>query len=306
VIALTKLRTLDLAHAPSPGRPSYISAASGLVCLGSHHYVIADDEHHLAVFRAGHPAPGKLVELVAGELPAAHKARKKEKPDFEALTRLPPFGPYPHGALLAAGSGSKPNRRRGALIGVGEDGTLHGAPRIVDLSCLMTPLEAEFGKINIEGLAAGDELRVLQRGNKGHKRNAMIRFSLGAFLDAMAAGGGDPLVPLGHRDYDLGDVAGVPLTFTDAARLPNGELVFSAVAEDTADSFEDGRCGGAAVGLIAADGDLRWIDCTAEPHKIEGIDAQIEAGRLRLLMVTDADNIEIPASLFAAEVSVAR
>jgi len=95
------LRTLDLAAAAAPGRPAYISAASGLICVKSFIYVIADDEHHLAVFRKDSTAPGSLFRLVDGDLPLGAKDRKKKKPDFEALALLPPFESYPHGALLA-------------------------------------------------------------------------------------------------------------------------------------------------------------------------------------------------------------
>lgn len=304
MIALQKLRTLDLDTPAAPGRPPYLAAASGLVRYQSSLYVVADDEHHLGVFRSGETVPGTLLRLFEGDLPGEHKARKKAKPDFESLTLLPPFADYPYGALLAGGSGSKPNRRKGALLAVGADGATYGEVRVVDLGCLMAPLEAEFGKLNIEGMVtAGDELRVLQRGNKGHKRNAVVRFSLATFLDALTAGDAAPLRPLGLRDYDLGEVDGVPLTFTDAADLADGAMVFSAVAEDTDDAYEDGLCGGAAVGVIGADGELAWIACTADAHKIEGIDAREDGDMLHLLLVTDADNIDIPAALFAAEVS---
>ena len=40
MIALAKIRELDISSATSGDRPSYISAASGLVCVGSTFYVI--------------------------------------------------------------------------------------------------------------------------------------------------------------------------------------------------------------------------------------------------------------------------
>ena len=73
-------------------------------------YVIADDEHHLGVFSTGdHRKAGRLLRLRRGTLPLDTSARKRRKPDFEALVALPPFGAYPNGALFALGSGSKPN-----------------------------------------------------------------------------------------------------------------------------------------------------------------------------------------------------
>lgn len=279
-----------------------MSAASGLVRHGSFLYVVADDEHHLGVFNSESRAPGTLLRLIEGDLPDDHKARKKQKPDFESLTRLPPFADFMHGALLASGSGSKLNRWKGALLGLDAPGAVNAAPRLVDLNCFMAPLTAEFGKLNIEGMVvAGEELHVLQRGNKGQKRNAVVRFSLAAFQSAILAPEPTALPVLGLRDYELGDANGVPLTFTDAAGLPNGGMVFSCVAEDTEDAYEDGACGAAAIGMIDAEGALVWIQRTTEAHKIEGIDARLEGSILRLLLVTDADNVAIPAGLFAAE-----
>ncbi len=302
---LTRLRTLDLDTPTAPGRPPYISAASGLVRHGGYLYIVADDENHMAVFRHNDTAPGHVVRLFDGDLPNEHKARKKQKPDFEALVRLPPFGPYAHGALLACGSGSKTNRRRGALIGLAADGSLAEAPHGVDMTFLMTPLEAEFGKLNIEGvIVANDELRVFQRGNKGLKRNAMIRFTLADVLASLIGGDGRTVTPISHRGVDLGDVAGIPLTFTDAAGLPNGDMAFSAVAEDTDNSYTDGACGGAAIGVLDADGELRWMTHITEAHKVEGIDARIIDGGLHLLLVTDADDISIPAGLFSTAVNL--
>jgi hypothetical protein len=299
LITLRKLRDLDLAAPASPGRPAYLSAASGLVRRGKALYVIADDEHHLGVFGADDLRPGTLLELIGGDLPNEHEARKKAKPDFESLTLLPAFAGFPEGALLACGSGSKPNRRNGVLVGLA--GAIFSAPRAVDLSFLMTPLAAEFGKVNIEGMVvAGNELRVLQRGNKGHRRNAVVRFSLAEVLDALA-GGGQALAPLAVTDYDLGSIDGIPLTFTDAANLPSGAMVFSAVAEDTDDAYADGRCAGTAIGQIGADGALKWVEPVSEVCKVEGVALRGSDGD-ELLLVTDADDMAIPAKLFAAKI----
>src|ERR1044072_5392942 len=124
MIALTKLRDLDLAAGPAAGRPAHLSAASGLACINSFIYVVADDELHLGVFRNGHREPGHLIRLFDGELPDAKADRKRQKPDLEALTLLPACEGHPHGLLLALGSGSTPNRRRGALLGLDAQGAV--------------------------------------------------------------------------------------------------------------------------------------------------------------------------------------
>ena len=144
-----ELRTLGLAVPSAPGRPTYISAASGLVRIASWLYVVADDEHHLGVFREGSLSPGSLFRLMEGDLPPDKEDRKKHKPDFEALVRLPPFGDCTHGALLAVGSGSRDNRRQGVLVRLTDAGALRGAPNPVDLSFILRPHEEVFAAVNI-------------------------------------------------------------------------------------------------------------------------------------------------------------
>ena len=301
MIALTKIRDLNLSEAAMAGRPLHLSAASGLVCLHSFIYVVSDDELHLGVFDRADRKPGHLIRLFDGALADSKSDRKKQKPDLEALTLLPAYGKYHHGALLALGSGSKRNRRIGALLGLDAHGAVHSAPRVVDLSPLLAPLEEEFAALNIEGaVVSGDELRLLQRGNKRHTENAVIRYKLSALLDAWSAGRTGAIKPSAINPFDLGQIEGIPLCFTDAAALPNGDMVFTAVAEDTDDPYNDGLCVGAAIGVAGNDGTmrcLRWLD---RPYKVEGVDARVDCDVIRLLLVTDADDADIPASLFSA------
>ena len=306
MITLTKLRDLNLSAAPTAGRPLHLSAASGLACINSFIYVVADDELHLGVFGAVGREPGHLMRLFDGELPDTKKARKKQKPDLEALALLPAFGDYPHGALLALGSGSRRNRQMGALIGLDPQGAVRGSPRPLDLSPLLAPLDDAFPALNIEGaIVSGDELRLLQRGNKQHAENAVIRFRLPILLDALLAGSAGAITPVAIDRYDLGQVEGVPLCFTDAAALPDGSMVFTAVAENTDDAYDDGACGSAAVGVTDCAGRLLHIQPLALPHKVEGVDARQEGDVIRLLLVTDADDADIPAGLFSATIGPA-
>jgi hypothetical protein len=302
MIALTKIRDLSLSEATA-GRHLHLSAASGLVCLKSFIYVVADDELHLGVFAEASGDRGHLIRLFDGELPDAKSARKKQKPDLEALTLLPAYGEHRHGALLALGSGSKRNRRMGALLGLDAQGAVYGAPRAVDLSPLLVPLEDEFAGLNIEGaVVSGDELRLFQRGNKRHTGNSVIRFKLSPVLAALNSGRTGAIKPSAINSFDLGHIDGVPLCFTDAAALPNGDMVFTAIAEDTDDSYADGACVGAAIGIVSNDGTLRRLLHLDRPHKVEGIDARVDGDVIKLLLVTDADDADVPASLLSATI----
>src|SRR5262245_1648929 len=300
-ITLTKVRQLDIS-ATTPGRPLHLSAASGLACINSFIYVVADDELHLAVFRANSSEPGHLVRLFEGELPACKVDRKKQKADFEALTLLPSYEGFPHGALLAFGSGSRPNRRLGALLGLDAQGAVRGSPQVVDCSTIFASLEEEFPALNIEGaVVSGAELRLFQRGNQRHSKNAIIRFELSEFLDALSSKQTAAITPLFINTFDLGHVEGIPLCFTDAAALPDGTMVFTAVAENTDDNYKDGACAGAAVGIV--DKELLCLYRLEQPYKVEGVNAWVEGDVIRLLMVTDADDFEIPAALFSATIT---
>ena len=303
MIAVTKIRELDLAEALEPGRPLHLSAASGLVCIKSFIYVVADDELHLGVFRNESGRPGHLVRLFDGALPDTKPDRKKQKPDLEALTLLPAYGDHPHGALLALGSGSKSNRRMGALLGLDAQGAVHGPPRAVDLSPILAPLDDIFPKLNIEGaIISNGELRLFQRGNKRHRDNAIIRYPLSALLDVLGTGRTGAIKPTAIHWLDLGEIGGVPFSFTDAAALPDGSMVFTAVAEDTDNAYDDGACTAAVVGRASGDGRLAWMHRLDRPHKIEGVDARMDGDAIRLLLVTDADDAEVAAGLFSAAI----
>jgi hypothetical protein len=296
-IALRRLRSLDLARAPSPGRPKHLSAASALVLTGNAFHVVADDELHLGVFPVDGTVPGRLLRLFPGKLAAQRGARKRQKPDGESLVRLPAFGEYPHGALLALGSGSRPNRCRGALLRLDADGAVSGAAKAVDLDALYS--RTGFEKLNIEGAyVAGSELVLLQRGGRSSP-NARLRYPLAPILAGLASKALPDLRPAAIDRFDLGAIQAVPLGFTDAAPLPKGRMLFTAVAEDTRDSYHDGPCGAAALGIAAADGRIEFLGLLRPAWKVEGVAAWVSGGVIHLRLVTDADDPAQPALLLA-------
>jgi hypothetical protein len=300
--SLKLVRTLDLATGTSPGRPTWLSAASGLVRTADEFCVVADDELHLGRFPHAPQRPGRLLRLFPGDLPGKPRPRKKRKPDLEVLLRLPGCIGLPHGALLALGSGSGVQRRRGALLALGARGLVAGKSRSIDAAPLFTLLSRSFADLNLEGgWVADGRLHLLQRGNKGSSRNAMLQWDLRQILRGLSRDRVLPDVdPFEVREFDLGDVRGVPLCFTDASPLPLGGWLFSAVAENTGNSFADGPCLGSAIGRVDARGRLRWIRTLSGQWKVEGIDVQ-PGTRLRAWLVTDADDPRVPASLLQAQ-----
>jgi hypothetical protein len=300
---LEKIRNLDLAKPSAPGRPWHLSAASGLVRVGQFIYVVADDELHLGVFRCGSEEPGNLLRLFDGQLPDEKAARKKPKPDLEALVLLPASDSFPHRVLFAVGSGSTPNRRCGAVIALDATGAAIIPPHVVDLSPLLVPLGSLFPALNIEGaVVSGDEFLLIQRGNAKGGSNAIIRYPMSAVLKLLDSRQHAPVEPSSFERFDLGHVEGVPLTFTDASALPDGRIVFTAVSEDTDNTYDDGACKGAVIGMLQRHGSpawrLAWVHLLDQPHKIEGVDARLNNNVIELLLVTDADDSTVAATLF--------
>ena len=288
--------------AEHPRGQGHLSAASGLVRVGLWCHVIADDEHHLGMFGPDDAVPVSLLRLFDGGLPADPKRRKKLKPDLEALLCLPATADWPHGALLALGSGSRPNRRRGVVVPLANGGVPGGAPQELDLSILYAPLARAFGKVNIEGgFFGGGECRLLQRGNDAGGIHAMVAYDADALAAWVARPSSRPPRPRSIVRYALGAVDGIPLGFTDGAELPGGAWMFSAVAESTDESYVDGACVASVIGFVGADGVLGRMHRLDGAPKVEGLNGGVGEGRLHLMAVTDADDPDRPSQLLCGE-----
>ena len=291
------LRALHLDPADHPLGQAHLSAASALVRVDERLYVVADDELHLGVFSLTDERPGRLIRLFDGELPAPKVERKASKPDLEALALLPALPGHAQGALLALGSGSKTNRQRAVLLGL-EEGAL---PRQIDLALLYQPLHEHFSDLNIEGgFLLGKEFVLLQRGNQGQAANAAVRYRWTELRDWLLGEGPLPTPPT-IQPVELGELGGVALGFTDGAALADGRWLFSAAAENTADSYNDGACLGAVIGLVERDGRVRRLAELDGRWKVEGIAL---AGDGSLLLVTDADDPLVAASLLELRLSL--
>lgn len=299
-LKVERRRTLLTVEPPQAGRRSHASAASGIVFTPKALYVVADDEQKLAIFPVADDAPGRWSSVLEGDLPLDPKARKAAKADFELLLALPAMPSAPHGALLALGSGSTKDRRTGALLPFDAAGELTGA-RLVDLNPLYRALDPEFGALNIEGAAlSGPSLLLLQRGNDKTGQNAIVQLDLGRIVQSLETE--RALEPHALRfvtRLTLPKLEGVPLTFTDAAPLPGSGLLFSAVAEDTDNPYDDGACKGSVIGALDAEGTVRKIWTVPGAEKVEGV----ALGEDKLWLVTDADDPEKPAQLLIASLT---
>jgi hypothetical protein len=315
-LALTLLRELTLTSPPQEGRAHHISAASGLVLSGDHFYVVADDENHIGAFSKSDPrANGQIIRVLEGDLPDSKKKRKAVKADFEALVALPAFGNFNSGALLALGSGSRENRTLGVLLPLDQQANVSNKlkPVTVDFTGLFDVLKTEFGEVNIEGaFIDGEYLALLQRGNTGSGRNARVRLELKAFLENIVRDDSwifksetdlvfNDAPSITVKDFQLGNIVNIPFGFTDGATLPDGGFVFAAAAEDTDDSYADGECAGAAVGIVDAQGSVTKIWQLDRAIKPEGIAINVSEQGLNIWLVTDPDDAKVAAQMYRLE-----
>ncbi|MBC7994126.1 MAG: hypothetical protein H7Z15_12900 [Rhizobacter sp.] len=293
-LAAEPLRSLTVNAAEHPRGQPHFSAASGLVCAHGRAYVVSDDEHHLAVFRDLH-SPGVLHRILPGDLPQSKKARKQLKPDLEALLLLSDGN---HSALVAFGSGSRPNRDTGIVIPLGARGEPSSRVQRFDLKPLYEPLRAALGEINIEGaMLLGGSLVLLHRGISGESVNAAVHYRLSE-LRAVIQGKRHTVAPRAIKPYRFGAIDGVDLGFTDGAALPGGRWLFCAAAENTADSYADGPCRGSALGVVDADGEVVALHRLADTAlKVEGIAARAHAAGIDICLVTDADDPRLSSQL---------
>ena len=306
-LELRKLRDLDVRRPDDDSRGPYVYAASAVVRRGDFTYVIGDDELDLAVFELSAGRPGEFRPVLSGELPTGADERKRDKPDLEALTAMPPFDGAPYGGLFGLGSGSKRSRDRGFFWELGPEGALEGEPRPIDLRPLYDALRGEIDELNIEGAAVlGGRFALFHRGNADESENAVAELALERVLDSLT--GDQDLDP--HEleritAYELGELDGVRLSFSDATALTDELVVFTASAEGGGSSYDDGSIHGSVVGTIDADGKIRRLRTIDRRWKVEGVHAALDAGVIDFAFVCDQDSEDEPSPLLSATMPAA-
>jgi hypothetical protein len=204
-------------------------------------------------------------------------AGKKHKMDLEACVAH-------EGRLVAFGSGSTAAREKIVI-----ETAVHHAPALY-AALRASPFAGS--ELNLEGATlAGDDLTLFQRGNgAGDAVNATCVLSMRALLAHLQGGPVPELRDI--RFYDLGTVAGVRLTFTDAA----GDF-YLAAAEASPNTYDDGVVVGTAIGRIDQGryALLTLLTGDGQPFtsKVEGL--MVEGDRA--LVVVDKDDPEVPSEL---------
>lgn len=302
MIPVKQVSELALAESGGDEGSDHISAASSLVRIGETLYVVADDALQLGVFKSLGREEGILVTLMEAELPDDVEERKKDKADLESLIALPPADGWRHGALFALGSGSGPKRNKGALIPLDGDGAPSNTHKEIDLLPLYDHLRTSIPELNIEGAVVLDDVVwLMQRGDNGDGRNAVIQLDLTALENCVAGGSVEGSVVRDTRFYELGRLKGVNLAFSDASRLEDGRIAISASAEDSKGG-SDGGYVGSALGVMTDDGDVQSLEPVDVNVKLEGMTARLEGDEIVFMLVTDADDPKVPSPLLEAKI----
>ncbi len=275
---------------PEDDRPPHVRAASGIAVRGEDLLVIQDDASFIARVR------GEDVTAIALPRGAGGRRRfeialgnKLDKLDLEACVVV-------DGELWAFGSGSLPVRETICRL----RGEAAEEIAVVNGARLYAQLRDAIGSLlNIEGVACiGDELWLFHRGNTGpsDRGPAVARVELAA-VRRFLAGDAPPQIRAVDR-YDLGEVAGIRIGFTDACAF--GDRVFYvAAAEASVDAIADGLVLASQLGVI--EGDLvRAIPLAldGEPRKVEGLALSLQD---RAWIVVDPDDPEVPTRLYEVE-----
>lgn len=293
-------------------RSAHVRSASGVVRVAGRLFVVQDDANFLAVIdeSTGHATPLALPRGVGGRRRFEDAlGNKQHKWDLEACVATSDHD----GTVFAFGSGSTHAREviveaRG-LLASKLDVRAHQMSALYER---LRTLEAFSGsELNVEGaVLIDDTLRLFQRGNgrptlTQSPINATCDVSWSDLLAHVAGCGPVPAIE-NIVQYELGGIGTIPFTFTDATSRP-GDIVYTAVAEDSPDTYHDGPVAGACVGFIPFDDgrEPRWVLLT-DPHgepfigKPEGIVALREHDAF--LLVVDHDDPFVPSELLTVAI----
>ena len=301
---------------PFEDRPAHVRAASGLTCiqhgLDARLAVIQDDASFVVLLDAA-LAPERAIPLPRGagghRLFGDDRGNKHPKPDYESCITIPDATGH---TLFLFGSGSTAARE--TIVRIQRPTSHEPVVKVYDASPLYAALRSNTAfagsELNVEGAVCdGQQVRLFNRGNGAARDgleplNATVDIDVGAFLSWLGGGTARETAPRlgGVQGWDLGEVAGCALGFTDATQH-GGAILYSAVAELSPDVTRDGPVLGAAIGEIA-DGAARWTrieheDGRAFEGKVEGISVLGD----RLIMVIDHDDSARPSELAVVRLS---
>jgi hypothetical protein len=266
-----------------------LRAGSALLRIGEQLCAVQDDAWRVALIQL--PELSLRHQILAKDGAALGKAIK---PDFEAAFEAT------DGIVNILGSGSNEHRCSWVQLDL-----VKGHVRTNDIRSQYDVIRHALNlqvPLNIEAAVLdADLLHLYHRGVGG---------SLSASISLQYSHLNRPAPRLGRpRYYRLGEIDGIPLHITDAARLRNGQIAILAAAEDTGNALTDGPVVGSVFGVLDHRQDppsARWtrlLDTDGAPtqRKAEGL-ALDDDGRSAWVL-TDPDSSSVPAELCRVELN---
>lgn len=289
-------------------RLGYVRAGSALAWVGGELAIVQDD----ASFIALRSFDGRVRAVPLPRGPGGRRrfedglGNKADKLDLEACAVVPGLdGPR----VLAFGSGSTLARRRVAVLDAGAAPSARMVQADAIYESVARRLALEPAELNIEGaFVAGNRFGLVHRGTgssarPGARASAIVELGLPALLGWLAQPHPDALPAiLQSYSYDLGEVRGVALGFTDVA-VAGDRLVYLAAAEDTSNPVDDGMVVGVRIGVIAADA-VRCADLLDEQGGLAAVKAEgiaMDPDGQHAWIVLDADDAARPSELCRVE-----
>ncbi|GAA4313168.1 hypothetical protein GCM10023183_32610 [Nibribacter koreensis] len=226
-----------------------LPSASGIEKVENRYYVIGDDSPYLFTLNENFKiiARTKLLEpkeVTGGRIP------KSVKPDLEAITSLSIEG---ENFLFILGSGATEYRNKGYLVPI-DRGRL-GKVLTVGLTPLYQGLQKNqqvtgTASLNIEGVAANEEfLYVLQRFSPGGQ-NVLVLYAMEEVIPFLMGLSPAP-VPRHIQPWALPDLEKIKTGFSGVTAYDNGQLLFTASAEETPNAILDGQVYGSLIGWLS-------------------------------------------------------
>ncbi len=144
----------------------------------------------------------------------------------------------------------------------------------------------------------GEELWLFHRGNESEAGNVVAEIGLSDLAGSLT---GDLDIDVEElkelREYDLGEMDGVALCFSDATALSDELVCFTASAEGE----EDGDIHGSVVGTISAGGEVRRLRTIDRKWKVEGVHAAVDTGVIDFVFVCDQDDEAVASPLLTRD-----
>ncbi len=291
-------------------RPPHVRAASSVTNFAEYIAIVQDDANFLVLIEDDY----RHVQSIP--LPAGPKGNRVfghkrgnvgKKLDLEGCVSVPGTNGE---CLLSMGSGSGENREWILLVELNDEDNEDHDIELIEAkyfySYLRTQTDFCGSSLNVEGVIFDDKdtLMLFNRGNSKPKNglqpvDATAELSwpdLKAHLEnpeKVAPPELHSIIP-----YDLGELDGIPLTFSDGIHLGD-HILFSASAE----ALDDDYIAGSSIGIINGDS-TRWSevideDGTAFEGKIEGLITD-EDDWHTVFFVIDDDKADQPSKIFEA------